>query len=152
MDSIIHKKEIDPEDTMKNFMKWEFDGDYTPFGQAFDQGNTCSSAIWKFRDTADYRTCGKTGEYANGNGALMRILPVCLFYIEDETKQKARISGNDLPVQNTARNHSANSDQDYNSKAIQGIHTSSGLTHNHLRSQMACGLYSNLSLKTSYIT
>ena len=90
---------------MKNFMKWEFDGDYTPFGEAFDQGNTCSSAIWKFRDTGDYRTCGRTGEYANGNGALMRILPVCLYYIEEETRQKAGISWNDLPVQNSAREH-----------------------------------------------
>lgn len=129
MDSIINKKKIDPEDIMKNFVKWEFEGDYTPFGEAFDEGNTCSNAIWDFRDTGDYKTCGQTGEYANGNGALMRILPVCLYYIEmsglyihDQQEKAGSIIVDDIV-------------------AIQGIHITSGLTHNHLRSQMACGLY-----------
>ena len=114
MDSIIKTRGIDPEDIMKRFVSWEFEGEYTPFGQAFDQGITCSNAIWKFRDTGNYRTCGRTGEHANGNGALMRILPVCLYYIEREKPDE---------------------------EAVQGIHVTSGLTHNHLRSKMACGLY-----------
>ena len=115
MDSMIHKNGIDPEDIMKCFMKWEFEGDHTPFGEAFDEGITCSDAIYNFRDSGDYRTCGRTGEYANGNGALMRILPACLFYIQKKETDDM--------------------------EAIRGIHLVSGLTHNHLRSQMACGLY-----------
>ena len=115
MDSIICKKGIDPEDIMERFMKWEFEGDYTPFGEAFDEGVTCTDAIYNFRDSRDYRSCGRTGEYANGNGALMRILPDCLYYIQKK-------DGDDRG-------------------AIEGIHLVSGLTHNHLRSQMACGLY-----------
>ena len=118
LDSIIHKKGIDPEDIMRRFMKWEFEGDYTPFGQAFDEGMTCSDAIYKFRDTGDYRTCGRTGEYANGNGALMRILPVCLYFIQKNKMGECT-----------------------DMEAVRGVHLVSGLTHNHLRSQMACGLY-----------
>lgn len=129
MDSIINKKGIDPEDIMKNFLKWEFEGEYTPFGEAFDEGNTCSNAIWDFRDTGDYRTCGQTGEYANGNGALMRILPVCLYYIQRSKQCPPDQQGDDRR------------EMDADKAAIQGIHITSGLTHNHLRSQMACGLY-----------
>ena len=135
MDSFIHKKGIDPEDIMKFFMKWEFEGDYTPFGEAFDEGMTCSDAIYNFRDSGDYRTCGRTGEYANGNGALMRILPACLYYIQ---KNKTVLAGQEAEAVNDPREiRSQNND----AEAVCGIHLVSGLTHNHLRSQMACGLY-----------
>lgn len=69
---------------MERFLDWEFHGAYTPFGEAFDEGNTCSNAIYKYRDSHDLTTCGETGEYSNGNGALMRILPVCLYFIQKE--------------------------------------------------------------------
>ena len=157
MDSIIHRKGIDPEDIMKCFMKWEFQGAYTPFGEAFDQGMTCSEAIYSFRDSGDYRTCGKTGEYANGNGALMRILPVCLYYIDKDymglSGQKMEIgsdfSGQEMVVCSDLSGQEAEDHADLyktnaeskDREAIQGIHLVSGLTHNHPRSQMACGLY-----------
>lgn len=51
-------------------LDWEFHGAYTPFGEAFDEGNTCSNAIYKYRDDHDLTTCGETDEYSNGNGAL----------------------------------------------------------------------------------
>lgn len=84
--SIIEKKEADPADIMMRFVKWQLKGEYTPFGEAFDQGNTCSSAIYKFAKVPDIKTCGSTGEYANGNGALMRILPACLYYYDRQKK------------------------------------------------------------------
>lgn len=113
MDSIIQTGTIDPEDIMKRFMSWELDGAYTPFGKAFDQGITCTDAIYKFKAKGDYRTCGRTGEHANGNGALMRILPACLYYIKEDDANMA----------------------------VPKIHLAGSLTHNHLRSHMACGLY-----------
>lgn len=118
LSSILDKGEIDPADIMMQFVRWEFKGDYTPFGEAFDQGNTCSSAIYSFSKLPDIKTCGSTGEYANGNGALMRILPVCLYYYD---KQKKVCTSED--------------------EAIEGLHVISGLTHNHLRSKMCCGIY-----------
>lgn len=116
--SINEKKIIDPDDMMQRFLDWEFDGAYTPFGKAFDEGNTCMRAIYGYKKNKDIKTCGVTGQYANGNGALMRILPVCLYYIN-------------------RRNIIGTSDDE----AIRGIHQVAGLTHNHLRSHMANGLY-----------
>ena len=124
LDSIIEKKGIDPEDIMRNFLKWYYEGKYTPFGKAFDQGYTCSRAILNFNVLGDYTSCGCRGERSNGNGALMRILPICIYYIE---KQEGSSNSND----------NNNSDLE----AVEGIHVTSGLTHHHLRSQMACGLY-----------
>lgn len=118
MASIIEKGEADPGDIMLRFVEWEVKGKYTPFGEAFDQGNTCTSAIYKFIQNPDIRTCGTTGEHSNGNGALMRILPVCLYYYD---KQKRVCTSED--------------------EVVYGIHTISGLTHNHLRSKMCCSIY-----------
>lgn len=118
MDSIIERGKADPVDIMRRFVRWELKGEYTPFGEAFDQGNTCISAIYRFIENPDVNTCGSTGEYANGNGALMRIMPVCLYYYD---RQKKVCTTED--------------------EAIHGIHVISGLTHNHLRSQMCCGIY-----------
>lgn len=116
--SILEKGTLDAEDVMKNFVKWEFKGEFTPFGEAFDEGNTCSTAIYKFAKHPDVTTCGSTGERANGNGALMRILPVCLYAYEQQKKQSI-------------------SDEE----AIALVHKIASLTHNHLRSNICCGFY-----------
>jgi ADP-ribosylglycohydrolase len=118
MASLQDKKNVDLNDIMLQFVKWEVKGEYTPFGEAFDEGNTCSSAIYDYIAHLDAATCGKKGEYANGNGALMRILPACLYYCD---RQKKICTSED--------------------EAIYGIHAISALTHNHLRSQMCCGIY-----------
>lgn len=119
LDSILECGTMDPVEVMLKFVRWEVKGEYTPFGEAFDQGNTCSGAIYDFIKEPDVETCGRTGEFANGNGALMRILPACLYYYERQAIFKA----------------------DMTKEAIAGIDAISGLTHNHLRSKMACGLY-----------
>lgn len=116
--SLLEKKEADPVDIMQRFVKWDQEGEYTPFGRAFDQGNTCSNAIHKFMKESNIETCGATGERDNGNGALMRILPVCLYYYD---RQKIVCTSED--------------------EAMEGIHRISGLTHNHLRSKICCGIY-----------
>lgn len=66
MDSIIEKGKADPADIMNRFVRWEVKGEYTPFGKAFDQGNTCISAIYKFMENPDVNTCGGTDGYSNG--------------------------------------------------------------------------------------
>lgn len=118
LDSIMDKGGIDPDDIMARFVDWEQNGAYTTGGKAFDQGLTCSAAIYRFAAQRDIKTCGATGERANGNGALMRILPVCLYFAD-------------------RRNLVCTSDDE----AIEAIHVVGGLTHNHLRSKMCCGVY-----------
>ena len=114
LDSIRELEYVDLEDIMVRFMDWYEDGDYTQYGEAFDIGNTCSTSIERFEKDHDVTTCGGISDHSNGNGSLMRIIPACLFAYEKK-----------LP----------------NDEAIKIIHTVSGLTHNHLRSKIACGLY-----------
>ena len=118
LDSINVKGGIDAADIMENFVKWFNDGEYTPAGITFDVGNTCMKAVTSFAKKHDVTTCGATGEYANGNGALMRIMPVCL-YAYDQQKN----------------------DGWSDKQVIEQVHQVAALTHNHLRSNMACGLY-----------
>ena len=82
LDSIREIGMVAPEDIMLGFVNWFCHGEYTPFGKAFDQGIICSQAIQRFEETRDWRSCGSSDEWSNGNGGLMRILPVCLHFIE----------------------------------------------------------------------
>lgn len=103
-----------PQDIMKRFVAWYDNGEYTPFGKAFDIGMTCDDAICNFEEGEDIYHCGLTGERSNGNGSLMRILPACIY----------------LAIKKT-------DDVD----AVQKIETISALTHAHKRSKIGCGLY-----------
>ena len=114
LDSINALGEIDLEDIMTSFVDWYEDGEYTPFGEAFDIGNTCSFAIEAYEKDHDLLSCGRTSDHSNGNGSLMRIIPVCLYACEKGLT---------------------------NDDAVKFVHAVSGLTHNHVRSKMACGLY-----------
>lgn len=118
LDSIREKKGIDYDDIMERFFDWNLHGKYTPTGIAFDQGFTCMEAIMNYARSGNYKTCGKTGEWANGNGALMRIMPACL-YAYEKRKENAWTLG----------------------EAVECVHQVSALTHNHLRSKIACGIY-----------
>jgi ADP-ribosylglycohydrolase len=41
MDSVLECGTLDATDVMLKFVRWEIKGEYTPFGEAFDEGNTC---------------------------------------------------------------------------------------------------------------
>jgi len=113
----LHKG-YDLQDIMEQFSRWDKEEVYTPFGEVFDMGYTCNQAIRNYQLNEDERSCGLCGEHDNGNGSLMRILPMCLFAYEQEAM-------------------GAISEED----ALQMIHDVSALTHAHMRSKMACGLY-----------
>lgn len=121
LDSIREINAIAPEDIMLNFVRWLRHGDYTPFGKAFDEGVTCTEAIQDFERSRHWETCGRTGEYANGNGALMRILPVCLHLIEKEAAEGAEV----FSIHD----------------AVNAVHQITSLTHNHQRAMIVSGLY-----------
>lgn len=116
--SLLEKEGVDYEDMMGRFADWQFKGDYTPFGYAYDQGRTCLEAIYSYAKGADVEHCGQTGERSNGNGSLMRILPVCLYAYGQEKTGTITVS-----------------------EALEIVHKVSALTHAHLRSKMACGIY-----------
>ena len=63
---------------MNNFCKWAENNEYTATDKCFDIGNTCSNAISRFNGN-NALECGENSTYSNGNGSLMRILPI-VFY------------------------------------------------------------------------
>lgn len=75
LESIGRRPAIDYSDIMMNFADWYFRGRFTARGSVFDVGGTTRRAIQRFRRGVKPLECGDLGEH-NGNGSLMRILPV----------------------------------------------------------------------------
>jgi len=65
------------------FADWAYKGYWTPRGVVFDIGIATSQALWRVKQGLLPLFCGGTDEGDNGNGSLMRILPL-LFYIKDK--------------------------------------------------------------------
>ena len=118
LESIRRVGEIDLDDIMGNFMKWLYDGEFTPYGESYDIGRGTMQAINRYKKNRKAKKCGGDEEWNNGNGSLMRIMPACLYCSVMESSGMY-------------------SDRD----AIDVIHSVGGLTHAHIRSNIACGLY-----------
>ncbi|UIR57905.1 ADP-ribosylglycohydrolase family protein [Sphingobacterium sp. SRCM116780] len=96
----------------QNFIKWAYEGYWTPRGIVFDIGIATSQAIYRLKKGEIPELAGGFDEYENGNGSLMRILPL-LFYISDK------------PL----------------NERYQKIKQVSSITHGHIRSVIACFYY-----------
>ena len=116
--SIKDKGKIDYKDIMDRFHDWCMYGEYTPFGEVFDIGIATSRAVMKYSNGAGALESGGKTEWDNGNGSLMRILPVCLYLFEQQ--KSLNISDDEV---------------------IDIVHNCSALTHAHIRSKLACGIY-----------
>ena len=111
-------KGFNPADMMKKFMLWKDKKQYTATGVVFDVGRICRKAINQFVEGAPALLCGDASVNGNGNGSLMRILPmslyqICLYPAED---------GELGPF-------------------LEPVHEASALTHAHPVSQICCGLF-----------
>lgn len=102
---------FDLRDQGRRALRWLHESDYKP-GAVFDIGSTTSAALRRFVLGAEPERCGGASENDNGNGALMRILPVALV-------------GRSLP------------DNILFDQACRA----SCLTHAHPRSQLTCAVY-----------
>ncbi len=109
---------LDLYDIMDRFQNWIDRGEYTPYGEVFDVGAGTRKALDRYALGIPPRLCGGMDERDNGNGSLMRILPL-LFYL----RQRFGSMFHTLDM------------------AYAVIHDVSSLTHAHKRSQMACGIY-----------
>jgi len=97
------------QDIADKFVKWLFDGLWTPNNRAFDVGRTTMRAISNLRNGMEPKLAGLNREIDNGNGSLMRILPLIphIYGLVEEQQ-------------------------------IQIISEVSSLTHRHPRSILAC--------------
>ena len=80
-ESLIEKEGFDPIDQLNRYCRWYHEGYFSVNGRCFDIGNTTLEALHEFEKTGT--PCGQTEEYSCGNGSLMRIAPVPLFYSHD---------------------------------------------------------------------
>ena len=94
------------------FIRWLTEGYWTPWGKTFDVGASTMSSIGRMMREVPPEEAGGIGENDNGNGSLMRIMPVGIFFSRQ-------------PVEELLNN----------------VHRASSLTHRHPRTLMACGFY-----------
>lgn len=111
VDSLINA-EFDLDDMGKRFVRWMNGGLWTARGNVFDVGIATRRALQEFASGTPAERAGGRDEFSNGNGSLMRILPVALRFAAE-------------PVESHVRR----------------LERASAITHGHARSQMACALY-----------
>ena len=121
MDSIVEKNGIDYKDIMDRFSSWIMHNDYTASGVAFDVGNATGRAIMNYGRGMKPLECGGVSEYENGNGSLMRILPLAYYLkMQDNTSISYR---------------------------MKVVHNVSALTHRHPISLIGCGIYIHIAME-----
>ncbi|MGM0497838.1 MAG: ADP-ribosylglycohydrolase family protein, partial [Bacteroidota bacterium] len=106
-------REFNLQNIADSFVSWLYDNHWTPYGEVFDVGNTTEKAIHRLEGEVPPELSGETDENSNGNGSLMRIMPL-LFYvkqIEDEIER------------------------------YEIIREVSAITHAHVRSTLSCYYY-----------
>ena len=81
-DSLITCGGFDPGDQMDRYLRWRDDGYLSSNGRCFDIGITVSDALNRYRTTGE-PFAGSTDPYSAGNGSLMRLAPVPLFFASD---------------------------------------------------------------------
>lgn len=96
----------------RNFVRWLYEGWWTPHGTVFDVGIATQKAIGRLAGGTAPEIAGGFEENDNGNGSLMRILPL-VFYLQGVDRQQW------WPL----------------TKEV------SSLTHAHVRSVVACYYY-----------
>lgn len=94
------------------FLQWYKKSFWTPHGKLFDIGIATEDALCRIMTGRPAMQAGGTGESSNGNGSLMRILPL-LFYIKDKTIEER----------------------------FEMTRIVSSITHAHIRSVIACFYY-----------
>jgi ADP-ribosyl-[dinitrogen reductase] hydrolase len=70
----------DLDDQAERYLAWFRAGEYSVNGRVFDVGRTTLDALLRFSGTRDARTSGDPSGRASGNGSLMRLAPVAIWY------------------------------------------------------------------------
>lgn len=83
--SLIHCAGFNPMHVMKCFSDWYRFGAYSVNGRCFDIGATTREALDHFLSTAE-PYAGSSDPRAAGNGSLMRLAPMAVFYFESLQK------------------------------------------------------------------
>jgi ADP-ribosyl-[dinitrogen reductase] hydrolase len=102
-------KGYDVEGLGKQFCQWYQYNYWTPHGEIFDMGVATRNALDKVAKGVSAYESGECDDYSNGNGSLMRILPLAIYLQDKPIDQRFCIT-----------------------KEV------SGITHSHIRSVIGC--------------
>ncbi|MGM0632993.1 MAG: ADP-ribosylglycohydrolase family protein [Pseudomonadota bacterium] len=81
--SLVDHQGFDADDQMRRYCRWATEGYMSSNGRCFDIGNTVSSALRAYQQSGDPYS-GSTDPHSAGNGSIMRLAPIALFYFPDE--------------------------------------------------------------------
>lgn len=112
LDSLITSSSLDLRQFSDGLLAWYRTGYMTPDAQVFDVGIQTMHALENYAQNGNPLTCSPSDEWNNGNGSLMRTLPCAFVLTQKSAEVIARARRQSMP------------------------------THSHLRSQLACALYS----------
>ncbi|MES2734369.1 MAG: ADP-ribosylglycohydrolase family protein [Bacteroidota bacterium] len=105
-------------DLAKKFVRWMTEAHWTPHGRVFDIGITTRSAINRLKNGTNPILAGGMDERENGNGSLMRILPLAFYLLDKPVEQRFLF-----------------------------VKEVSSLTHAHIRSVVACFIYIEFAIQ-----
>lgn len=80
--SLVECNGFDAMDQMRRYTRWWDDGYLSSTGRCFDIGNTVGAALRQFKTTGN-PIAGSTRVTSAGNGSLMRLAPVPMFFFPD---------------------------------------------------------------------
>lgn len=83
-DSLIESKGFNLKNQLTKYIKWYREGYLSSIGYCFDIGITTQTALINFEKTG--KISGAKNEDSAGNGSLMRLAPVALFYANNPKK------------------------------------------------------------------
>lgn len=90
-ESLVLNKGFDPFDQMNRYLNWMNYGYMSPTGSCFDIGMTTQSALYSYGSYPDNPYQGSTHSSSSGNGGIMRLAPIPMFYSElDLAKEMAK--------------------------------------------------------------
>lgn len=82
-ESLVTQQACDPLDQMQRYVRWYQQGHWSSTGRCFDIGIATSAALNRFLRNGD-PWAGSVEARSAGNGSLMRLAPVAMFYAGDE--------------------------------------------------------------------
>ncbi|WP_212625250.1 ADP-ribosylglycohydrolase family protein [Pseudomonas sp. PP3] len=99
-ESLLTTSGFDAGDQMNRYVDWWQHGHLSSTGECFDIGMTVSDALARFQETGD-PFAGSSDPYTAGNGSLMRLVPVVLYYFPDRER------GRTFAAQSSRTTHAA---------------------------------------------
>lgn len=111
LNTLLECGKFDAKHFAKGLVSWYQVGTFAVDSRMFDCGNQTAKAITKLTNGTEPLLAGGRDEYSNGNGSLMRVLPLALWH-----------RGTDLEL-------------------IADAFYQSAVTHGHIRSQICCAIY-----------